>query len=130
MNERRSNRIAAVAVAAVVLILLPFAISWYEASSLSWPHEKFEPAKWKAAPHHERYRQFNDLMVTQKIVGQTRADIEGLLGPPDYVSADGRYMTYDLKEGSGELMTLNSIYFVRIWMDQHSRITDVQVAAD
>jgi len=105
-------------------------LGWYEASPVSWPREAFEAQKWRATPREDRYRQFRDLQERHRLVGLSRAEVESLLGPPDSTAPDGRYLTYELKDGSKDHLTLNSIYFMRVWLDSQGKTTTLQVDAD
>lgn len=130
MKSQLIRRTLIAVIVVIGLIAVPFIGAWYESSTISWPREQFSAAKWKAAPHRERYRQYNNLMATHDLVGSLRGDVEALLGPPDYASQDGQYLTYNVKEGGGDIFTLNSVYYIRVWIDSQGKVTSVRIGAD
>jgi hypothetical protein len=113
-----------------IVVLTLFALAWYEGSPTSWPREPFDEQRWRSAPHEQRYRQFRDLQDKRRLVGLQRVEVESLLGPADSVASDGRYIVYDLKEGTEDRFTLNAVYFMRIWFDGQGRVSAVRVGAD
>lgn len=128
---KRTLKVAAAGLAIIaILTVIPFALAWYESSPLSWPRESFDSTRWRSSPHEQRYRQYRDLRDKHPLVGLTRHEIESLLGSPDSVASDGRYVVYDLKEGVDDHFTLNSVYFMRVWFDEKGRVTAVRVGAD
>jgi len=128
---KRTLKLLAVGFAIIAtLAVIPFALAWYESSPISWPRESFDSARWRSSPHEQRYRQYRDLQDKHRLAGLTRAEIESLLGPPDSAASDGRYVVYDLKEGTNDRFTLNAVYFMRVWFDRQGHVTEVRIGAD
>lgn len=128
---KRALKVLAVGLGVVaILAVIPFALAWYESSPVSWPRESFDAGRWRTAPHEQRYRQFRDLQDKHSLVGLKRTEVESLLGPPDSAASDGRYIVYDLKDGTSDRFTFNAVYFMRVWFDGQGRVSSVRVGAD
>ena len=112
------------------VVAAPFALSWYESSSHSWPREEFSPQKWTSTPVAERYRQYRDLVDRVNLVGADREKVQALLGRPDSVAPDGRYITYVLKEGGSDRYTLNFIYFMKFEFGPDGKVVRQSVGSD
>jgi hypothetical protein len=63
-----------------------------------WPHDHFDAAKWRAAPEGERYRQVNDLISSNRLLGLNSNEVTSLLGKPD-PGADPSMQSYVVKVG-------------------------------
>jgi hypothetical protein len=128
---KRTLKVLATGLAIIAMLaVIPFALAWYESSPISWPRESFDSARWRSSPHEQRYRQFRDLQDKHHLVGLTRGEVEALLGPPDSAASDGRYLVYDLKDGTNDRFTFNAVYFARLWLDAQGRVSAVRVGAD
>ena len=63
-----------------------------------WHHDHFDAAKWRAAPEGERYRQVNDLISSNRLLGLTSNEVMALLGEPDR-GANTSMQSYVVKVG-------------------------------
>ena len=127
---KRTILISALVVVALCGVATPFALSWYESSSLSWPREEFSTQKWSSTPRIERYRMYRDLTNKVKLVGASRDQVQAALGKPDSVAPDGRYVTYVLKEGGEDRYTLNFIYFLKLEFGSDGKVMRQRLGSD
>jgi hypothetical protein len=67
-------------------------------AGLGWPRDEFDAAKWRAAPEGERYRQVNDLISSNILLGRNSTEVTALLGKPD-PGADSSMQSYVVKIG-------------------------------
>jgi hypothetical protein len=63
-----------------------------------WPHDHFDGATWRGAPEGERYRQVNDLISSNRLLGLTSNEVTALLGKPD-PDANTSMQSYVVKVG-------------------------------
>ena len=57
-------------------------------ASCDTPPRKFDSAEWKAGDATARGSMAQDLIDRKLLIGKSRAEVEGLLGKPDYPDAD------------------------------------------
>jgi len=96
----------------------------------SWPREEFSPEAWKASAKEKRYVYYHDLAKTKKLDGLLKKDVVDLLGQPDFVSPDGRYITYILKYAEKGERSFNAIYILEIDFDASGSVSRYFVRVD
>jgi len=129
-SRQRVLIVVGVLVAVCAVVAAPFLLSWYQGSAISWPRDEFSSSKWSTTPSAERYRLYKDLTDKVRVAGASKAEIEALLGKPDFAAPDGRYVTYLLKDAQGERYTSNFIYVLRLDVSPDGKIVDYRVVTD
>lgn len=114
-------------VAAVAYVLFR---SWYQQSPVSWPSEVFSSENWKSRAPTDRYKLYNDLAQKNVLAGKSYGDVVDLLGKPDYVAPDKRYVTYVMKSGVGESYSMNFVYLLHIGLNDKGVVEKYSVRAD
>src|SRR6267142_6643140 len=68
--------------------LMGFLLVTVVLGSCDTPPRKFDSAEWKAGDATTRGSMAQDLIDRKLLIGKSRAEVEGLLGKPDYPDAD------------------------------------------
>jgi len=120
------------AVVLIVLVALAYVLfrSWYQQSPASWPSEVFSSESWRSRAPTDRYRLYNDLAQKKVLSGKSYEEIVVLLGKPDYVAPDKRYVTYVIKSGTGESYSMNFVYLLHIDLNGKGVVEKYSVRAD
>ena len=100
----------------------------------SWPDEPFTVEKWRAGNPENRYRLVRSLLRTQRLTGLTRAELERLLGPPDWPGCT-TLCSYTVEgfrpaEKGRDPMAFTFLRSVNVCFDIHGRVATVSIGGD
>ena len=95
-----------------------------------WPSEPFTPMAWSMTPKEQRYVFYKDLNKSKRLGRLSKDGILNLLGEPDYVEPNGKYISYTLKYAEKSEYTFNAIYFLEIDFDAKGKATRYFVGSD
>jgi|SRR5271165_1543248 len=91
-----------------------------------WPHDHFDGMKWRATPEGERYRQVNDLISSNRLLGLTSNEVTALLGKPD-PGADTSMQSYVVKVGGSGF---NQVIILDVRFDTSGKVEKDFVRGD
>jgi hypothetical protein len=91
-----------------------------------WPHDHFDGTKWRGTPEAERYRQANDLISSNRLLGLTSNEVTALLGNPD-PGANTSMQSYVVKVGGSGF---NQVFILDVRFDTSGKVVKVFVRGD
>lgn len=132
ITTRRRWALAVGAVAFVLLAAVAYvpARSWLASSPAGWPREAFSRDAWFHTPRAERYRLYRDLDAQRLLTGKTKNQLVELLGEPDYVAHDGRYLDYVLREWKPGSRMLNAVVWLHIQVDGRGMVASYHLRSE
>lgn len=83
----------------------------------------FTPAEWRAADQVGRGRMVYDLLRSGRLLGLGAAEVQGVLGPPDWLDDGGLY--YKVLRYDGFTPFDTWAYILDVEVDQTGRVTAV-----
>jgi hypothetical protein len=120
---RRLLKYAALALGVALVLgvgLFAYRAFWLT-STASWPAKTFAPDAWRAAAPGQRHVFWKDLDGRRVLVGLTRAEVERLLGAPEYDR--GSYVLYVVKEPDPRELSFNFWYALQVEFDATGKVT-------
>lgn len=117
--------------ALAVALLLAFGLLAFQESRFGW-ERRFDAAAWKAQPDGGpvRLAMVRSLLRSPGLVGKSRSEVVGLLGPPSGV--DRNYINSDIVYWLGPergYLSLDSEW-LRIDLDEHDVVVGAEVLRD
>jgi hypothetical protein len=95
-----------------------------------WPRRAFNEIDWRMADQSKRYVFVQELIHSRLSTGISRAEVEQLLGKPDYASSDSTYVTYVVADRLATTCLFHSIALLHVEFDEQEKLTRALIRFD